>query len=251
VVVLDCENRFDVRRLRDVMKTYVGDKVKENAQGGFIHSQPVAGPSEGEIEAVIREALARVLIFKPTSGMSLLATVKGLMAILSDEEGNYKDMSLGLICIDSLTSFHHVLRSTTYLTQYYSQLSVSLQKLSQLFSIPILTTSYALFPQSPEIDIPGGGRYIGTGPSHDVSSRRPIWRQYFPSEWSRGISGRVVLMKRDVRGFMIGISLEEAEGERERREEVVSRGEVVGWCEGAGGGEFELFVTEEGVRVRV
>ena len=57
-------------------------------------------------------------------------------------------------------------------------------------------------------------------------------------------------MKREVRGFMIGIDVDEAERERERRQEVVRRGEVVGWVEGAGGGEFEMFVTDEGVRVR-
>jgi hypothetical protein len=180
--------------------------------------------------------------------MSLLATVKGLKDTLSEEE--YHHITLGLVCIDSLTSFHHVLRGTSYLQQYYSTLSTSLRDFSTLFSIPILVTSWSLFPQSPDVGIPGGARYIGTGPSHDISYRRPIWRQYFPHEWSRGVDKRIILMKREVRGFMMGISIEEAEKDKERREEVVRRGDVVGWVEGEGT-EFEMYITDKGIKVRV
>lgn len=230
------------------MRNSVREKLKENAQGGFIHSQPLTGPTDEEIDKILQSALSRVYIFKPTSGMSLLATVKGLKEILSSEE--YHHITLGLVCIDSLSSFHHALRGTSYLQQYYLTLSNTLRNLSTLFSIPILVTSWSLFLQPPDVDLAGGGRYIGTGPSHDAPSRRPVWRQYFPSEWSRGVDKRIVLMKRDVRGFIMGISIEEAEMEKVRREEVVRRGEVVGWVEGEGK-EFEMYITENGIKVRV
>jgi len=260
--VLDCENRFDGCRLRDIVRTYILDKVNENAQGGFIRPQhppasQLTSPSTEEIDVVVHAALARLYIFKPTSGINLLATILGLTSILSRSEDheyhNIKDGTLGLICIDSLSSFHHVLRSTPpgLQQQYYHILSTTLRRLSNLFSIPVLVTSWSLFPQHlPDGDIPGGGRYIGTGLSRDGSSRRPIWKQYFPGEWTGNVDGRVILMKREIRGFVMGLGIEEAERERERRGAVVRRGEVVGWSE-SHGREFEMFITKEGVRVQV
>lgn len=65
----------------------------------------------------------------------------------------------------------------------------------------------------------------------------------------KGVDARIILQKQEVRGFMAGIMLVEAEMEKERRMEVVKRGTVVGWVEGDEGSDFEMFITEDGVRI--
>jgi hypothetical protein len=95
--------------------------------------------------------------------------------------------------------------------------------------------------------------YLGAEPSHprSVSVHRPSWRQYFPMEWLRGVDRRIILQKREVRGFVAGISLVEAETEREKRMEVVRRGAVMGWLEDDEKKEFDMFITDEGVRISI
>jgi hypothetical protein len=181
------------------------------------------------------------------SGIGLLSVVKGLPTFLS--QLNNKNLIVGLICIDSLSAFHHVLRAGDKITEYYSQLSSSLRSLSSLLGIPIITTSWSLFAQTTN-QIQGRG-YLGVGPSHphSISAHRPMWRQYFPVEWLRAIDHRIILQKREVRGFMMGISLVEAETEREKRMEVVKRGAVMGWLENDEKREFEMLITDEGIRI--
>jgi hypothetical protein len=109
VLFIDCDARFDVVRLKHLLGTFVRGKLAENLQGGFIHQQPVQGASEEEIEECVDAALRELYLFQPASGIGLLATVKSLPSFLSRADN--KNITLGLICIDSLTAFHHVLRS--------------------------------------------------------------------------------------------------------------------------------------------
>ena len=155
-----------------------------------------------------------------------------------------------MVCIDSLTSFHHVIRGQERVSEYYARLANSLRRLSSLFNIPILVTSWALYEHTVHENV-GKSQYMGTGPSHPhaVSLKKTLWRQYFPGEWLRNVDRRIVLQRREVRGFVMGIGLEEAERERERRDSVVKRGSVVGWVEGDERREFEMFITESGVRI--
>jgi hypothetical protein len=48
---------------------------------------------------------------------------------------------------------------------------------------------------------------------------------------------------------MDGMMLVEAKMERERRMEVVRRGAVLGWLENDEGREFEMCITDEGVKI--
>lgn len=48
---------------------------------------------------------------------------------------------------------------------------------------------------------------------------------------------------------MAGIKLVEAEMERERRMEIVRRGGVLGWLENHEEREFEMFITDQGVKI--
>ena len=222
-------------------------KLAENLQGGFIHQQPVQGASEEEIEECVDAALRELYLFQPASGIGLLATVKSLPSFLSRADN--KNITLGLICIDSLTAFHHVLRSMDKLPEYYATLSSSLRSLSSLFGVPVITTSWALFAQTTN-QVQGKG-YLGTGPSHphSVSAHRPKWRPYFPVEWLRGVDSRIILQKREVRGFMVDIALVDAEKDKAKRMEVVKRGAVMGWLENDEKREFEMFITDDGVRI--
>ena len=233
--------------MKKVIASYIEGKLAENIQGGFIHLTPVQGPTEEEIENVAVAAVARVYVFQPTSAMGLLSTVKGLTTYLSQPENH--SLSIGLICLDALTAFHHVVRATDKQSEYYATLSTSLRSLSSLFAVPVITTSWALFAK--QVAQNQGRQYVGTGPSHShsVSVQRPVWRQYFPGEWLCGVDCRIILQKREVRGFMAGMSLVEAEMEKERRMEVVKRGAVLGWLENDEGKEFEMSITDEGVKI--
>jgi hypothetical protein len=247
VFFFDCDVRFDIHRLQKVITTFIKGKFAENLQGGFIHHTPVPTPSDEEIHQVGITALSNLYIFQPTSPLSLLTSIKGLPTLLSQSE--YGNISLGLVCIDSFSTIYHVLRTNEKQHEYYSQFSYSLHSFATLFSIPVISTSWALFAQTPTQL--GETGYLGTGPSHpnSVSSLRPVWRQYFPGEWLRGVDARIILQKQEVRGFMAGIMLVEAEMETERRMEVVKRGTVAGWVEGDEGSDFEMFITEDGVRI--
>src|SRR5271170_2582228 len=219
VFFIDCDARFDVLRLRHLLRTFVRGKL-EGLQGGFVHQQPVQGPSEEEIVECVDSALGNLYLFQPMSGIGLLATVKSLPSFLSRVEN--RNITLGLICIDSLTAFHHVLRSMDKLAEYYATLCSSLRSLSSLLGIPVITTSWALFAQTYTSQVQGKGN-LGTGPSHpqSVSARRPVWKQYFPVEWLRGVDCRIILQKREVRGFMADIPLADAEKDKDKRMEVV------------------------------
>ena len=47
----------------------------------------------------------------------------------------------------------------------------------------------------------------------------------------------------------MGILLVEAEMEREKRMEVVKRGAVMGWLENDEKREFEMFITDRGIKI--
>jgi hypothetical protein len=231
------------------METYIRDKFFQNFQGGFIHERPPQEPREQELEELVRGALSRVYVFRPSSALGLLTLVKGIPTFLSKAEN--QNLTMGMICIDSLTAFHHILRPQDYLAEYYARLASALRSLSTLFNVPVVTTSWALYtPREPPDNAIGGRGYIGTGPSHphSLSLQRPVWRHYFPGEWLRALNNRVILQRKDVRGFIVGISIAEAEMEREKRMEAVRKGAVMGWAEDDENREFEMFIIEDGVR---
>jgi hypothetical protein len=249
---LDCDGRFNVHRLRQIAVTYMLNAVAENTQGGFVERLASQNPYAAEIEDLVTNALFNVYVFQPSSWMSLLATVKSLETALSQPE--YAYVPLGMICIDSLSAFHHIVRSTDKSSEYYSQLSSSLRALSSLFGIFVIATSWALSPLPTE-QHPRRSRYIDLGPSHPhaITSHRTLWRQYFPEGWLRGVDRRIVLHKKDVKAFLADMTLKEAEVEKEKRTEAVKKGVVLGWVEssemGERTGEFEMFVTDEGVTI--
>jgi hypothetical protein len=247
VVLFDYDSRFDIHRLQQIITSFLGRKITESIQGGFIHITTIPNPSKEEITKVVQKALSNLYIFQPTSPLSLLASIEGLPTFLSQPE--YGHISLGLLCIDSLSAFHHILRMNEKQHEYYTRLSLSLQTISTLFKIPVITTSWTLFTQTPPQVRQGG--YLGTGPSHahSITSLRPVWRQYFPGEWLKGVDARIILQKSEVRGFMDGATLVEAEMEKEKREEVVKRGTVIGWVEGDEASEFEMFINGSGVKL--
>jgi len=231
------------------MATYIKDRFIENLQGGFIYHDPlIHGPPDEEIEEIVKAALAKLYVFQPTTGIGLLSLIKGLPTFLSKSENRY--LTVGMICIDSLTAFHHVLRLQDNLSGYYVKLASALRSLATLFNVPVITTSWALYLQPAQHQVQGRG-YLGVGPSHShsVYIHRPIWRQYFPVEWLRAVDRRVILQRKEVRNFRTEISIVEAEMEREKRMEIVCQGAVMGWLEDDEKREFEMFIVDDGVRL--
>ena len=250
MLFIDCDQRFDIHRLCHVAATYIKDRFAENLQGGFIHNVRVQTPTDEEIDTLVKNAMSNIYLFQPVSATGLLSTVKGLAHYLSQPD--LESVTVGMICIDSLTAFHHVLRADDKLHEYYSHLASTLRSLSTLFATPVITTSWALHTQESDYRQQGRG-FLGVGPSHQhsVSTHRPIWRQYFPAGWLRAVDRRIILQKREIRGFMMGVILTEAEMENAKRMEVVKLGAVMGWLENDEGREFEMFITDEGVRFAV
>lgn len=179
--------------------------------------------------------------------MGLLYTVKGLPHFLSQaDNGNLKT---GLICIDSLSAFYHVLRANDKLAEYYTQLATSLRSLSTLFDAPVIVTSWSLFAQTTGQSHGGANLGVESSDTHSESIHRPVWRQYFPVEWLRAVDHRIILQTQDVRQFVTGMPLAEAEMENEKRMAVVKKGAVMGWVENDEKRKFEMYITDEGVRI--
>jgi hypothetical protein len=244
VIFIDCNKQFDIHRLHKIVRKYAKDQITERRQGGFSTPFSMRSHSDEEIDQLVQNALTNLHLFQPASPMALLATVKSIPNFISQHGHG----SFGMLCIDSLTAFHHIMRAKEKITGYYAQLSSSLVDISRIFSIPIIVTSWSLFPVAPMTSEHRPLIGVPASYPHGVSPHRPAWRQYFPTEWSQRATKRVILHKHEARGFARGIGLEDAEKEREKRE-VVRRGRVLGWLENDEKREFEMFITEEGVQI--
>ncbi|KAG9047502.1 hypothetical protein FS837_002087 [Tulasnella sp. UAMH 9824] len=107
VVICDCDGRWSMLRLRDIIHSYLSTKFAQafdeiQAQASNIPNAKLRfTPSASEIA---QECLKRAHLFRPTSSMSLATT---LLALPTYHQQKMPEQELLMIFIDSISAFHH------------------------------------------------------------------------------------------------------------------------------------------------
>ncbi|KAI9849848.1 MAG: hypothetical protein M1837_000062 [Sclerophora amabilis] len=228
VIVLDNDSRFSATRLQQIIKGYITQRVEAalRPHHGHLspsgqHPQPVSlsapslvSSSTNVIDILIITALTHTHIIRPTSTASLQATLQhSLPEYLLHANHPSQHRRVGAIILDSADAFtwqdkldaitknsSTTTTTTTTTTNPTSPTQTALRSLQRLLSNPLLlcTSSTSSFPSFAHSRTPGMPKEKG-----DLTIRLE----------------RVAVPK-----FGPGMSLEEAEVDRERRAEVVRRG---------------------------
>ncbi|KIO25212.1 hypothetical protein M407DRAFT_25436 [Tulasnella calospora MUT 4182] len=107
VVICDCDGRWSMLRLHDIIHSYLSTKFAQNFEvvQGQASNIPNATlqftPTASEIA---KQCLKRAHLFRPTSSMSLATT---LLALPTYHQQKMPDQELLMVFIDSISAFHH------------------------------------------------------------------------------------------------------------------------------------------------
>jgi len=251
-IILDTGNHFSTPRLAaqlrlqirlHALKTSATSSTKEAAQQ----------LEDGDIEQVVSSALRHVHVFRPQNLMSTVATMNSLPEYLFDKARHSSfDRAVGLLALDSASAFYWLekaeeedaafLAATSSITQpqgheplgartvsEYAALATSLKATREVFSCPVVITTWHLGPtQSTALSHPGSS-------SSSSRSRRPS----LPAPMATLPTLRLVVQRKAVRKFPPGIRIEEALREAADRLKAVEEG------------KFEAVVCEWGIEERV
>lgn len=232
VVLFDPLYHFSVSFLVRTMLSRITKRFEDAGKG----KDAVGGEEvEQEIKNCVQTSLLHVHIFRPTSWESLLSTLRSLKAYLFDRARHESTRrAVHSIVLEDADAFVPMIRnaSTTMggahpLTTASAQLTHELEKLANLLSCAVITTSH----------------------STDPSSYRPP----LPLSWPVGMqTTRLAVRRVEVLKFASGISVEQAEQERNKRSEVVSKGrfEVRKVGQGRDGNGFVFRVGSSGAQVQ-
>lgn len=196
-----------------------------------------------ELRSLISSCLMHVHVFRPQSWAAMLATLRALPEYLFDGS-RHRSMHRRIhsIVLEDVDAFVWAIRSNTHISQLHqpnsttqntlstasAQLTSLLHRLTTQFSCSAILTSHSTTPTS--------------------------FRPALPLSWPQDMSvTRLAVRRVGVNKFKPQVSVEEAEGERAKRWEVVSRGRFECWkVVGVGGKDGEGFVFRVGGRgVRV
>ncbi|KAI9673641.1 MAG: hypothetical protein M1817_002278 [Caeruleum heppii] len=241
VVVIDADGRFDVRRLRQIIRHYVSSLLpadeEQDENDGLPH------PAQDGVNELLKTGLSHIHIFRPQSSASLLATLAQLSQYLFHSRAHHlHHRSLGAIMLDSTTAFFwqdkfaeesrqreevdrqeeanpggHLPSETSpsSFKETYNTLSTHLLALSSTFpDTPIVITTRILSPVSSSSVFP---------PSH------------LPSLFTSHLALRLHVHRDPVPKFGPGMSAEEAGRDQESRLGVVGRGRFSAWVVPVGG----------------
>lgn len=102
VVILDADGRFSARRVEQLMRNHFEARIEDhtNRQAMLFGCRA----SDEALLAAIDDALARVHLFRPTSSLSMAATLRSLPTYLAERD---PDTELAYVMVDSLSAFHH------------------------------------------------------------------------------------------------------------------------------------------------
>ncbi|KAJ9654810.1 hypothetical protein H2201_008935 [Coniosporium apollinis] len=244
VIILDTDNRFNIPRLADILKAHVV-ACQQAQQKPALEDQ--------DLENLIQGCLKHVHVYRPQSTGSLLATLNAIPTYLFNAGAHHSShRRLHSIILDSASAFYWPMRAEEELaklgrqlhepsdvdapnavlstmTTPWTQLSRHLRRLQQMFDCAILFATVSLSP-SP-------------APSLTPSSRRdiPSLRPALPGPMAHLATLRLVLARAAVPPFAPGMAVQDALGERGKRQEVVQRGRfwasVNGWDREAWGRE--------------
>lgn len=222
-VIVDTDNRFDIKRLAEVMSSYYHS----------YHLDPTGeSPSDkGGLPTEVLHALKHIHFFCPQSLASLLATLQGLPSYLLDISQHHSaHRPLTLLAIDTITAFYWPERyaqetaslPTDVGDQYqkrppslYAELVTAVKAIQTQFICPVVVTSWSLSAakqSESSISIPGVN-------SNMPKSLRPL----LPGIWNQFVTARMNVYREPVKKFPPGMTLEQAERERKQRQEVIER----------------------------
>jgi hypothetical protein len=261
IVVLDTDNRFCVQRLIQIMRHYIEQQCKNEQENTSAITDDNAHPrlDEATTSHLISISLQHIHIFRPQSLPSLLATLSSLPTYLLTATAHHSsNRPLHSVLLDSATAFywHHRAASETMQLSHpgpqpeptYTHLVHTLRSLAQLFSCPVIATTSPPFVTSTftslsaAVDVTGGGTGVG------LSARPQALRHFMPHPWPAFVTVRLRVARVAVPRFALGLSVEEAMGEREERQKEVERGRFVAVADDGHGG-FGFRICAEGVEV--
>ncbi|KAF2812390.1 uncharacterized protein BDZ99DRAFT_439485 [Mytilinidion resinicola] len=228
VVVLDTDNRFRVERLVEVMASYVSSRLRA---AGIPQQQNTDGMRD-----LIHACLAHVHIFHLQTMHSLLATLKSLPEYLESRTAHRSaHRRLHSIFLDSASAFFWPTRAaeengTSPVTamETYALLARELTTVSQRFCCAVVASAWD----------------VGAGQLFTQRLRASL-----PMSWSSFPTLRLALRRVPVPRFTVGMTVQEAEAEKEMRWGVVSRGWCEAWVLGGSGLEGFFFRVGEGVDI--
>ncbi|KAG9081532.1 hypothetical protein FRC06_005516 [Ceratobasidium sp. 370] len=105
VVVCDCDARWSLLRLHTIISRYIRERLAIAASGSQVTAD-IKGPdaaSAPTVPELVSESLKRVHVFRPTSTLSLATT---LMAIPAYHKSQMPNETIGMLMIDSISSFY-------------------------------------------------------------------------------------------------------------------------------------------------
>ncbi|EOA90059.1 uncharacterized protein SETTUDRAFT_103468 [Exserohilum turcica Et28A] len=220
VILFDPLHHFSVVRLAEVTLHVVMTKLQAASVG-------IDSTTKQQMREVVKTALSHVHIFHPPSWPLFLATLRSLPDYLFDATKHHSThRRIHSIILEDVDAFVPEIRSSAPASSFSSSTSSSsanalspasstlafhLTKLSSLLSSAVITTSHSTSPL--------------------------YYRPALPTSWPRDtLVTRLALRRVPVAKFAPGISNEEAEAEREKRWEVVSRARFECWKVGMGVG---------------
>ena len=272
VVVLDTETRFHVPRLVQVMRHHISSRISsvlDKGQKTIDTLVTATTPGSDYIETTIAEALKHVHIFHPQSLPSLIATVHSLPGYLFDPHAHSSSHKrVASIILDSASSFYWQDKAEMEMASlppdsdardaagsrsqsHYVALASAIRKASAALKAPVVYTTWNL----------------SSGPNHGAQTDGDGFslRSHLPAPWPSLATLRLVVSRRAVRKFPVGMTGEEAARQKQSREAAVRRGvfdvSVNKWGSGdwtdrvveglrrRGDGGFEVRVGAEGVVV--
>lgn len=195
VVLLDLEGQFDILCLHQILSQL--------------------GPAH--------DCLPHLHIFRPDSTPALLATLDFLQGYLLDQPSCHisSNKSLGLVALQDLSAFLYQDRAASeagppdqsndnLVVMYHRRLVQQLQHLSQKFGCAIIATNMTF-----------------ASPSH--SSANAALRSHLPAVWNNFAQMKLVTERATTQKFAPGMSVQEAEVEREIRWQAVQRSHFTVW----------------------
>jgi hypothetical protein len=233
VVIFDTDGRFDVRRLRQVMKHHVDQCLHGQQEQTQLEE---AGVSD-KVEKLLHSALFHAHIFRPQSSASWLSTLQSLSKYLLQSQDHFSSgRALSAVLLDSVSAFFWQDRqneaayqydapslsdSTSTFNQIYSSLVKELRDIQSRFDCTIVATNWGLIPLQP------------TRPNAP-----PSFRPHLPLAWTNFCTLRLIIERDSVAKFGPVMSAEEASRDADARQQKVERGGFSAWVDSTRGTEI-------------
>lgn len=233
VIILDTDGTFSVDRLAQQIKKH----LTPNRTTSSLEEH-----SDTDLDDAIFSCLKHVHLFRPQSLTSTILTLEDLTSHLFNPTDHHSyDRTVGFIALDSLSTFYWQQRSAEEeaalhaLTEPpqspaqqppsskpYQHLTTALRDATLTFSCPAIFTTWHLGPTS---------QNQGPEPHRSLRPALPLPTSQLPLL-------RLIVQRKPVRKFPVGMSIQEALREAEDRQRAVEEG------------RFECFVNEWGVEER-